>query len=88
MATITLQGHTIHTVGELVKKGEKALDFRLVKNDLSEVGLEHYKGKRKVLNIFPSLDTGVCATSVRTFNQKASSLKNTVVLNISADLLK
>lgn len=86
MASITLKGNAIKTLGEIPKKGMKALDFSLTKNDLSEAKLETYAGKRKVLNIFPSLDTPTCAMSVRKFNQEAANMKNTVVLNISADL--
>ncbi|MFY7741033.1 MAG: thiol peroxidase [Flavobacterium sp.] len=86
MATITLGGNPIQTNGELPKKGSKANDFQLVKNDLTTTTLSDYKGTRLILNIFPSIDTGVCATSVRTFNQKASSLNNTKVLCISRDL--
>lgn len=86
MAKVTLHNNPFNTSGELFKVGEKAKNFVLVKNDLSEANLETYSGKRKVLNIFPSIDTGTCATSVRTFNKKAAELKNTVVLNISADL--
>lgn len=86
MATITLKGNTIHTVGELPKTGSKAPDFKLVKTDLSEVSLATYKGKRKVLNVFPSVDTPTCATSVRTFNKEAADLPNTTVINVSFDL--
>jgi thioredoxin-dependent peroxiredoxin len=86
MANITLKGNPIHTAGELPPVGVSAPDFKLVKADLSETTLQNYKGKKKVLNIFPSVDTGVCAASVRHFNQTASSLPNTVVLCISADL--
>lgn len=86
MATITLGGNPIHTNGELPLKGSKAPDFQLVKTDLSTITLSDYAGSKLVLNIFPSIDTGVCATSVRTFNQKASSLQNTKVLCISRDL--
>jgi thioredoxin-dependent peroxiredoxin len=86
MANITFKGNPAHTVGDLPKVGSHPPDFKLVKTDLSEVKLENYAGRRKVLNIFPSVDTPVCATSVRQFNQKAASMKNTVVLNISADL--
>ncbi len=86
MATITLGGNTIHTSGELPQNGTKAPDFQLVKNDLSIASLADYAGTKLVLNIFPSIDTGVCATSVRTFNQKATGLKNTKVLCISRDL--
>lgn len=86
MATITLGGNTIHTSGELPVKGAKAPDFHLIKNDLSVTTLADYRGSKLVLNIFPSIDTGVCATSVRVFNQKAASLQNTKVLCISRDL--
>jgi thiol peroxidase len=86
MAKITLKGNPINTVGDLPKTGSNAPDFRLVKTDLSEVTLANYQGKKKVLNIFPSVDTPTCAMSVRKFNEQAAALKNTVVLNISADL--
>ncbi len=86
MASITLGGNPIHTQGELPKAGPKAPDFNLIKTDLSSTSLSDYAGSKLVLNIFPSIDTGVCATSVRTFNQKASSLENTKVLCISRDL--
>jgi thiol peroxidase len=86
MASITLGGNPIHTQGELPKAGSKAPDFNLIKTDLSSTSLSDYKGSKLVLNIFPSIDTGVCATSVRTFNQKAGSLENTKVLCISRDL--
>jgi thiol peroxidase len=86
MATVTLKGNPIHTNGELPKVGAKAPDFKLTGNDLKDVSLADFRGKRKVLNIVPSLDTGVCATSTRKFNQAASSLSNTVVLVVSADL--
>ncbi|HAH22677.1 MAG TPA: thiol peroxidase [Prolixibacteraceae bacterium] len=86
MATITLKGNAIQTLGELPAKGTKAPDFELVKNDLSKVSLKDFAGKRLVLNIFPSLDTGTCAASVRRFNKEAAELKNTQVLCISRDL--
>lgn len=86
MASITFKGNPVHTSGELPSKGVSAPDFTLVKGDLSEAKLSDFEGKYVVLNIFPSIDTGVCAASVRRFNQEASSLKNTVVLCISADL--
>ena len=86
MATITLGGDEVHTSGKLPKKGKKAPDFKLAKNDLTNVTLTDYSGKRIVMNIFPSVDTGVCATSVRTFNERASDLENTAVLCISRDL--
>lgn len=86
MAEITLKGNKINTLGTLPELGTQIPDFKLVKTDLSVVSLSNYKGKRLVLNIFPSLDTGTCAASVRYFNQEASSLENTVVLCISKDL--
>lgn len=86
MATVTLQGNPIETVGELPATGEKAPAFTLVKTDLSEVSLSDYAGKKLVLNIFPSVDTGTCAMSVRNFNEKAGSLENTAVLCVSMDL--
>lgn len=86
MAEITLKGNKIHTLGTLPKVGSQLPDFVLVKNNLSNATLADYAGKRLVLNIFPSLDTGTCASSVRYFNQEASSLENTVVLCISKDL--
>ena len=86
MAEITLKGNTIHTLGNLPAQGEEAPEFSLVANDLSEVKLSDYKGKKVVLNIFPSLDTPTCAASVRRFNAEASQLENTVVLCISKDL--
>lgn len=86
MATITLGGNPINTSGELPKTGSKAADFKLVKTDLSEVSLADFTGSKLVLNIFPSVDTGTCAASVRKFNEKASQLENTKVLCISRDL--
>lgn len=86
MATITLKGNAIETIGTLPAKGAAAPGFTLVKTDLSEVTLADYKGKKVVLNIFPSIDTPVCAASVRSFNKTAGELANTVVLCISADL--
>ena len=87
MATVTLQGKiNINTNGQLPGVGSVAPDFKAVKADLSEVSLSEFKGKRVVINIFPSIDTGVCAASVRRFNQEASSLDNTVVLCLSKDL--
>ena len=84
--TVTLGGNLIQIGGTLPQVGSAAPAFKLVAKDLSDTTLEHFAGKRKVLNIFPSVDTGVCAQSVRTFNQKAAALSNTVVLCISADL--
>jgi thiol peroxidase len=86
MASITLGGNAINTSGSLPQVGTNAPEFQLVKSDLSVVSLADYKGSRVVLNIFPSIDTGTCATSVRTFNAKASELDNTKVLCISRDL--
>lgn len=86
MATVTLKGQTIETQGELPQVGTQLPEFTLVNGSLSEVGLGDFKGKKLVLNIFPSVDTGTCAMSVRTFNEKASALSNTAVLCISADL--
>lgn len=86
MATITLQGTIINTSGDLVKPGDKAPDFKLVATDLSIKRLADYTGKRIILNIFPSIDTGTCAASVRAFNEKAAKLSNTIVLCISRDL--
>ncbi|HOV71927.1 MAG TPA: thiol peroxidase, partial [Dysgonamonadaceae bacterium] len=86
MASITFKGQPIHTCGELPNVGEEAPDFTLVKSDLSEAKLSDFRGKYVVLNIFPSLDTGVCAASVRRFNKEAAGMKNAVVLCISADL--
>ena len=86
MANITIGGKPIHTSGELPAVGTKAPNFRLVTTSLEDVTLETYKGKTKVLNIVPSLGTSVCATSARKFNEKASAIKNAVVLVISADL--
>ncbi|MDU8923796.1 thiol peroxidase [Pasteurellaceae bacterium LIM206] len=86
MSNVTLQGNPITVAGNFPRPGETLANFILTANDLSEVSLADFAGKRKVLNIFPSIDTGVCATSVRVFNQKAGGLANTVVLCISADL--
>ena len=86
MAKITLKGNPIETVGELPKVGKKASKFKLVKSDLSIAKLEDYKGTRIVLNITPSIDTAVCATSIRKFNELATQFDNTKVLYISKDL--
>lgn len=86
MAQVTLKGNPFHTSGDLPKAGAAAPDFQLVKTDLGEASLKDFTGKRVVLNIFPSLDTPTCATSVRTFNKRASEAPNTVVLCISQDL--
>jgi thiol peroxidase len=86
MATVTLKGNPIHTNGELPQKGAQAPAFTLTGVDLKDVGLGDFKGKKKILNIVPSLDTAVCATSTRKFNESGGKLPNTVVLVISADL--
>jgi thiol peroxidase len=85
MAAITLGGNTIETTGNLPQVGTKAPDFKLLQADLSTANLADFKGKRIVLNIFPSIDTRVCATSVRNFNKRALELDNTTVISISRD---
>ncbi len=86
MTKITLKGNSIKTVGKLPKVGKKAPKFKLVGTDLSESKLKDFKGKKVLLNITPSLDTGVCAASLRKFNEEGAKLENTVVINISKDL--
>ncbi|SDR88727.1 thiol peroxidase (atypical 2-Cys peroxiredoxin) [Polaribacter sp. KT25b] len=86
MANITLKGNAINTIGNLPKTGSKAPDFKLTAVDLSTKTLKDFTGKKVILNIFPSVDTGTCAASVRAFNKKASELENTVVLCVSRDL--
>ncbi len=86
MATVTLHGDAINTSGQLPSVGSKAPDFTLVKNDLSSCTLNDFSGQKLVLNIFPSIDTGTCAQSVRQFNKEAAELENTKVLCISRDL--
>jgi len=86
MAQVTLKGNPVHTSGEPPRIGAAAPAFTLTRKDLSETTLADHKGKRVVLNIFPSIDTPTCATSVRTFNAKANALANTVVLCVSQDL--
>jgi thiol peroxidase len=86
MASVTLGGNPISTSGDLPAVGSKAPDFVLTGGDLADVSLSKYAGKKVVLNIFPSIDTPVCATSVRKFNEAAAGLKHTVVLAISRDL--
>jgi len=86
MAQVTLKGSPIHTNGELPAVGARAPDFKLVTGELKDVSLADWRGKKKILNIVPSLDTNVCATSTRKFNEKAGSLPDTVVLVVSADL--
>ena len=86
MAKVTFEGTPFETVGTLPAIGSTAPDFTVVKADLSDAKLSDYSGKKLILNIFPSIDTGVCATSVRKFNEEASKLENTAVLCVSADL--
>lgn len=86
MTTVTLAGNPIEVSGQFPQVGDQVADFILVGNDLGNVSLADFAGKRKVLNLFPSIDTGICATSVRTFNQQAANVANSVVLCISADL--
>ncbi len=86
MATVTLKGNPVTVAGTLPGKGVSAPDFKLTNKELKDLGLSDYSGKRKVLNIVPSLDTPTCAKSTRVFNEKASSMNNSVVLVISADL--
>ena len=86
MAAITLKGNTINTIGTLPAVGTQAPAFSLVGKDLSEVSLSNYAGQKLVLNIVPSIDTGICAASARAFNEKATSFENTKVITISMDL--
>lgn len=86
MAKTNFKGNPVNLIGNFIQVGVQAPDFKLVKKDLSTLSLSELKGKNVVLNIFPSLDTGVCATSVRKFNKMASDMENTVVLAISKDL--
>jgi thiol peroxidase len=86
MASITLQGNAINTISNLPKIGEKAPNFKLTANDLSSKSISDFSGNKLILNIFPSIDTGTCAASVRNFNKEVASLKNTKVLCISRDL--
>jgi len=86
MATVTFMGKPIQLEGQFPQVGDKAPDFKLTNSDLNEISLADFKGKKKILNIVPSLDTPVCATSTRKFNQEAAKLPNTVVLAISMDL--
>ena len=86
MAKIALRGNPVHTSGELPKVGGKAPDFKLVTQDLKDVGLADFKGKKKILNIYPSIDTPVCAMSTRKFNEHAKTHPDTVMMMISADL--
>lgn len=86
MTEVTLKGNPIQVAGNFPQTGEKAKPFTLVGGDLADVSLSGFSGKRKILNIFPSIDTPTCATSVRKFNAQANDLANTVVLCVSADL--
>ena len=86
MADITLKGNAFHTIGNLPEVGTKAPEFSLTAVDLSHKSLADYTGKNIILNIFPSIDTGTCATSVRAFNKKATDLQNTIVICVSRDL--
>ncbi len=86
MATITLKGNEIHTIGNLPEIGSMIKNFTLVNDKLEVKELSDYSGKRIILNIFPSIDTGICAASARKFNEEAGNLNNTVVINVSKDL--
>jgi len=86
MANITLKGNAINTIGNLPEVGSKAPEFSLKTIDLNTKKQSDFEGKKVVLNVFPSIDTGTCATSVREFNKKAAELNNTIVLCISKDL--
>ena len=86
MTTVTFQGNPVEVLADLPVNGSAAPDFTLTNADLSDATLADFKGKKIVLNIFPSIDTGVCATSVRTFNKSAAALENTVVICVSKDL--
>ena len=86
MAQVTLKGNPVKTVGTLPETGSKAPDFVLTNGDLSDVSLKDFAGKRKILNIVPSLDTGTCAASAKRFNQEIAKIDNAVVLTVSEDL--
>lgn len=86
MANVTLKGNPIQTLGDLPEVGSKAPNFRLAKNNLSDVTLDDYQGSKLVLNIFHSVDTGTCAASVRQFNKEVADLDNTKILCVSKDL--
>ncbi len=86
MAEITLKGNSIKSVGNLPEVGATMPDFSLVDGELNEKSLKDYAGKRKIYNIFPSIDTGICAASARKFNEEAAGLENTIVINVSKDL--
>ena len=85
-SSVMLKGNPVDVAGNLPQIGSTAPNFTLVDEALQDVTLDSYAGKRKVLNLFPSVDTPTCASSVREFNKRASSMNNTVVINISADL--
>lgn len=86
MANITLKGNAVNTIGNLPENGLSIKDFALVNENLEVKQLSEYDGKKKIFNIFPSIDTGVCASSARKFNEEAGNLENTVVINVSKDL--
>lgn len=86
MATVTFKGNPVQTSGNLPAKSSSAPDFKLARTDLADVSLQDFAGKKKILNIVPSLDTGVCATSAKKFNEAVSALQGVALLNISADL--
>ncbi len=86
MAKITLKGNEVNTIGNLAETGLSVRDFALVNDKLEVKELADYSGKKKIFNIFPSIDTGICAASARKFNEKAGELDNTVVINVSKDL--
>lgn len=86
MTAITFKGNTIHTLGALPKAGDMAPDFKATDGDLNDITLQHFLGKKVILNIFPSLDTGVCANAMRRFNDLAKQFPKMQILSISADL--
>lgn len=86
MANITLHGNPIHSAGNLPEVGETLKDFSLLNQKLEDKKLSDYAGKKKIINIFPSIDTGICAASARQFNVEAGNLENAVVINVSKDL--
>lgn len=86
MADITFKGNPIHSIGSLPEVGSMIKDFALVNDKLEEKNRADYEGKKKIFNIFPSIDTGICAASARKFNEEAGALENTVVINVSKDL--
>ncbi|MGA9212548.1 thiol peroxidase [Kaistella sp.] len=86
MADITLHGNPIHTIGNLPEIGSTLKSFKLINVDLQEKTNDDFSGKKKIFNIFPSIDTGVCAAAARKFNEAAGGLENTVVINVSKDL--